>query len=295
MIAVDWGSSKLRAYRLDRDGEILEQRSSNRGVLSCSGQFEAELARQIEGWDDTLLMLCGMIGSRGGWLEVPYVDCPGGEREIAAGIVRLDSRSPAFAGRELRIVPGMIDHGSRPVPDVMRGEETQIIGVLDRLDSNDHCICLPGTHSKWVQVRDGRIASIRTAMTGETYALFRHQSVLARLMPASEPLLDVPAFEAGLRRSSEPGGLLHHLFGVRTMGLTHQLSDAQSPSYLSGLLIGHEVREQTPRPACVHLIGNARLQVSYARALETFGIEVRRHSEELAAAGLHRLATAAAL
>jgi 2-dehydro-3-deoxygalactonokinase len=294
MIAVDWGSSKLRAYRLDRDGEILEQRSINRGVLSCSGHFEAELAWQIEGWDDTLLLLCGMIGSRGGWLEVPYVECPGGEREIAAGIMKLDSRSAAFAGRELRIVPGMIDR-SRAVPDVMRGEETQIIGVLDLLDSNGHCICLPGTHSKWVQVRDGRIASIRTAMTGETYALFRHQSVLARLMSANEPLLDMAAFEAGLRRSSEPGGLLHHLFGVRTMGLTNQLSDAQSPSYLSGLLIGHEVGEQTPRPTCVHLIGNARLQVLYARALETFGIEVRRYSEELAAAGLHRLAAAAAL
>ena len=294
MIVIDWGGSKLRAYRLDPAGEILEQRSSNRGVLSCDGHFEAELARQIEGWDDTLLMLCGMIGSRGGWLEVPYVECPGGEREIAAGIMQLDSRSPAFAGRELRIVPGMIDRSSCPVPDVMRREETQIIGMLDRLDSDDHCICLPGTHSKWVQVRNGRIASIRTAMTGETYALFRRQSVLARLMPANEPPPDVAAFEAGLRRSSEPGGLLHHLFGVRTMGLTNQLSDTRSPSYLSGLLIGHEIREQTPRPTCVHLIGSARLQVSYARALETFGIEVRRHSEELAAVGLHRLATAAA-
>jgi 2-dehydro-3-deoxygalactonokinase len=295
MIAVDWGSSNLRAYRLNGDGVILEHRNSNRGVLSCDGHFETELARHIEGWNDDCLVLCGMIGSRGGWIEVPYVECPGGEGEIAAGLLRIATRSGAFGRRALWIVPGMIDRSSSPVADVMRGEESQVIGALDQLDDSGHCICLPGTHSKWVQVRDGRVAAIRTAMTGESYALFRNQSVLARLMSKEEPSFDTAAFEAGLHRSGDPGGLLHHLFGVRTMGLTGQLSERQSPSYLSGLLIGHEIREQTPHPTCVHLIGNARLQASYAHALAVFGIEVRRHSEELAAVGLHRLAVAAGL
>ncbi|HEV8694635.1 MAG TPA: 2-dehydro-3-deoxygalactonokinase, partial [Lysobacter sp.] len=112
MIAVDWGTSSLRAYRLDDDGAILDQRRSDRGVLSCDGHFAAELARQIDGWDDACIMLCGMIGSRGGWMEVPYVECPGGEREIAASIVELASESATFAGRDLRIIPGMIDRNS---------------------------------------------------------------------------------------------------------------------------------------------------------------------------------------
>nr|WP_277929456.1 2-dehydro-3-deoxygalactonokinase [Lysobacter sp. M2-1] len=290
VIAVDWGSSNLRAYRLGADGTILEQRRADLGVLSCDGRFAEVLARQLDGWDDTRVMMCGMIGGRGGWMEVPYVECPAGEREIAAAIVALEGGTPALAERELLIVPGMIDQTSSEVADVMRGEETQIIGLLDRLGDGDHTVCLPGTHSKWVDIRGSNIVSVQTTMTGEAYALFRNQSVLARLMAADEPPLHVPAFDEGLRRSGDAGGLLHHLFGVRTMALLGRLSRTQSPSYLSGLLIGHELRGQDPHPSRVHLIGNDRLQVAYARALEVFGIQVQRHSEDLAAAGLHRLA-----
>ncbi|HEX5663120.1 MAG TPA: 2-dehydro-3-deoxygalactonokinase, partial [Xanthomonadaceae bacterium] len=153
MIAVDWGSSNLRAYRLGADGTILEQRRADLGVLSCDGRFAEVLARQLDGWDDTRVMMCGMIGGRGGWMEVPYVECPAGEREIAAAIVALEGGTPALAERELLIVPGMIDQTSSEVADVMRGEETQIIGLLDRLGDGDHTVCLPGTHSKWVDIR----------------------------------------------------------------------------------------------------------------------------------------------
>jgi 2-dehydro-3-deoxygalactonokinase len=294
MIAVDWGTSSLRAYRLDDEGNILDRRRSDRGVLSCDGHFAAELARQIDGWDDACIMLCGMIGSRSGWMEVPYVECPSGERQIAASIVGLEGKPEAFAGRDLLIVPGMIDQSSSPVADVMRGEETQIVGLFDSLGNGTHTVCLPGTHSKWVCVRDHAVASIRTMMTGEAYALFRTHSVLARLMTKEELSLDIPAFDEGLRRSGDSGGLLHHLFGVRTTALLGRLSETQSPSYLSGLLIGHEIREQKPRPPSVHLIGNDRLQIAYAHALQTFGIEVLRYAEDLAAAGLHRLASAMA-
>lgn len=300
MIAVDWGSSSLRTYRLAADGAILDQRRADLGVLSCGGRFAEVLAGQIDGWDDARIMMCGMVGGRGGWKEVPYVACPAGAREIAGAIVALDdcligdvlleSGGNAFAGRDLRIVPGMIDHDAARTADVMRGEETQIIGLLDRLGGGVHCFCLPGTHSKWVQVRDHAVSSVRTAMTGEAYALFRSHSVLARLMPANDPPFDAAAFDEGLQRSGDAGGLLHHLFGIRTAGLLGRLSDTQSPSYLSGLLIGHEIRAQAPRPPCVHLIGNDRLLTVYAHALATFGIEARRHSEDLAAIGLHRLA-----
>lgn len=294
MIAVDWGSSSLRAYRLDSEGRVIDQRWSDCGVLSCDGRFAEELAAQIHGWNDACVMLCGMIGARGGWQEVPYVDCPGSERDLAAAIVELACDVPVLAGRDLRIVPGMIDRLSSPVADVMRGEETQIIGLLERMGDGIHTICLPGTHSKWVQVRDGAIVSIRTMMTGETYALFRTHSVLARLMPADEPPLDLRAFDDGLRRSGDPGGLPHHLFGVRTQGLLGRLSATQAPSYLSGLLIGHElrgIREGAPPAATeIHLIGNDRLQAAYAHALKSSGVDVRLHSEALAATGLHRLA-----
>ncbi len=290
MIAIDWGSSSLRAYRLGDDGAILDQRRADLGVLSCDGRFADVLASHLDGWDDTRIMMCGMVGGRGGWMEVPYVECPAGEHEIAAAIAPLQYGPTPFADRDLRIVPGMIDRGSSPIADVMRGEETQIIGLLDSLGEGTHTICLPGTHSKWVEVRNHAVSSVRTAMTGETYALFRTHSVLARLMATEDPPFDAAAFDDGLRRSGDAGGLLHHLFGVRTAGLLGRLSDTQSPSYLSGLLIGHEIRAQAPRPQCVHLIGNDRLLTVYAHALAAFGIEVKRHSEDLAAFGLHRLA-----
>lgn len=294
MIAIDWGSSSLRAYRLDDHGEIREQRRADVGALACNGRFAEVLARQLDGWDDPRIMMCGMVGGRGGWKEVPYVACPAGTREIAGAIVPLDDGVDgvaAFAGRDLRIVPGMIDHRASSAADVMRGEETQIIGLLDSLGDGSHTLCLPGTHSKWAQVRDEAIRSIHTAMTGEAYALLRTHSVLARLMSADEPPFDPSAFDEGLRRSGDTGGLLHHLFGVRTAGLLGRLSETQSPSYLSGLLIGHEIRAQAPYPRCVHLIGNDRLLTVYARALEAFGIEARRHCEDLAALGLYRLAS----
>lgn len=289
MIAVDWGSSSLRAYCLDDRGVVLDQRRVDVGALSCERRFADVLARHIDGWDDTLIMMCGMVGARGGWKEVPYVKCPAGASEIAAAIAPLEESTAALAGRELRIVPGMIDHGSTSTADVMRGEETQIIGLLDAIGDGTHTVCLPGTHSKWVQVRDGMIQSIHTSMTGEAYALFRSHSVLARLMSAEDPPFDAAAFDKGLLRSGDAGGLLHHLFGVRTAGLLGRLSDTESPSYLSGLLIGHEIRAQSPHPRHVQLIGNDRLLTTYSRALEAFGIAASRHSEELAAHGLHRL------
>lgn len=291
MIAVDWGTSSLRAYRLDDGGAIRDQRRSDRGVLACQGAFAAELVRHIEGWDDHRILMSGMAGGRGGWKEVPYVPCPGTLRDIAASVVPLESDAPGLAGRDLRIVPGMIDSGSSSVADMMRGEETQILGLIERLGEGRHTICLPGTHSKWVQVHDGAVVSIRTMMTGETYALFRKHSLLAHLMSADEPPLAMDAFDEGLERSGEAGGLLHHLFGVRAKGLLGGLSEKQSPSYLSGLLIGHEIRAQAC-PARVHLIGNTVLLTAYVQALQAFGVEVHRHGEDLAATGLYRLARA---
>lgn len=293
MIAVDWGTSSLRAYRLDAKGKAIEQRRADLGILACEGNFAAALATQINGWDDTDIVLSGMIGSRNGWLEMPYLECPAGIPELAAGMKRLDV--PEFAGRALWFVPGMTTGSDLEAPDVMRGEETQLCGLLDTMNQGTHMICLPGTHSKWATVREGRIASFATAMTGEVYALLRQHSILGKLMNADAPRFDAYAFDAGLRRSAQSGGLLHHLFGVRTAGLFQRFTEAALPSYLSGLLIGHEVHAselltRAPRPAQVHLIGSDRLLSAYAHALLALGIGVQRHSEQLAALGMYRIA-----
>jgi 2-dehydro-3-deoxygalactonokinase len=292
MIAVDWGSSSLRAYRLDSAGVVTDQKRSGSGVLACDGNFAAALAPLIAAWNDADIVLCGMIGSRGGWFEQPYRDCPAGIDELAAAMAPVEV--PEFPQRRLWFVPGVADRSSTEVPDVMRGEETQICALLDLLQPGTHVLCLPGTHSKWVTVRDGKIVAVATAMTGETYAVMRQHSMLSKSMSKDDSRFDAYAFDAGLRRSADVGGLLHHLFGVRTLGLFDRFSEAALPSYLSGLLIGHEVRasglfSRTPRPAQVHLIGNERLIDSYARTLVALGVGVQRHSENLAAHGMHRL------
>ena len=292
MIAVDWGTSSLRLYRLDAAGTLLERRRSGDGVLASHGRFGDVLARGIDGWDDHDILLCGMVGGRGGWHEAPYLDCPASIGELADGMQRI--HPPGFEDRALWLMPGLRDMHSDSVPDVMRGEETQLAALLGNLSVGSHLVCLPGTHSKWVGVRDGRIQRIATAMTGEMYAVLRQHTILGRLMPLDDTRFDAFAFDAGLRRSEQEGGLLHHLFGVRTAGLFQQIAEPALPSYLSGLLIGHELRasgafSQKPRPAQVHLIGNDRLLASYAHALTSLGIGVQRHPEDLAAHGLYAL------
>ncbi|MFT3754645.1 MAG: 2-dehydro-3-deoxygalactonokinase [Pseudoxanthomonas sp.] len=296
MIAVDWGSSSLRLYRMDDDGRVRERRRSEQGALNCNGRFSEVLANEITGWDDAEILLCGMVGARGGWHEMPYLPCPAGNGELAQALHRL--HAPGFEKRALWLAPGLCDTTTDSMPDVMRGEETQLAALLDALPGGEHRICLPGTHSKWVRVRDGRVQSIATAMTGELFAVLRQHSLLGKLMAEGEARFDGYAFDTGLKRSNDAGGLLHHLFGVRTAGLFKQFSDVALPSYLSGLLIGHELRAvgllaseatRAPRPAQIHLIGSDRLLASYAHALTTLGIGVQRHPEDLAARGLHAL------
>jgi len=292
MIAVDWGASSLRLYRLDADGALLERRRRDAGALASRGRFGEVLAEALAGWDDPLVLMCGMVGGRGGWHEMPYLDCPAGNGELARHMQRI--APPGFEGRELWLVPGLRDTASDAVPDVMRGEETQLAALLDALPEGVHRACLPGTHSKWVTIRDGRVQRIATAMTGELYAVLRTHSILGALMPADDGRFDGGAFDLGLHRSADAGGLLHHLFGVRTTALFGQVPEYALPSYLSGLLIGHELRasglfSQVPRPAQVHLVGSERLLASYAHALTALGIGVQRHPEDLAARGLHAL------
>ncbi|WP_428312932.1 2-dehydro-3-deoxygalactonokinase [Hydrocarboniphaga sp.] len=291
MIAIDWGTSSLRAYRLDARGHVVDQRRAPLGILRCEGRFEAVLTEQIGGWDDARIVLAGMIGSRQGWREAPYVECPAGLGEIAAGMVEVDA--PTLPQRSISIVPGLCQPACSStlsaVPDVMRGEEVQICGVLDELGPGTHTLCLPGTHNKWVSVHGNRITALRTAMTGEVFQVLCKHSILGKLMKQDQH--DASAFERGLDAATSSGGLLHQLFGVRTLGLFGELAPEQSSSYLSGLLIGHEVRELAPPQAsCVHIIGSGSLVSLYAQALQRHGIAMQAHDEACAATGMHRLA-----
>jgi 2-dehydro-3-deoxygalactonokinase len=295
MIAVDWGTSSFRAYRLDPEGRVLDTRSAAAGILTIAvGGFPQALEDQLGDWlDHGPIVMSGMIGSRQGWREVPYATCPADTPAIARGLLPVEWGDR----RRAWIAPGLSCRDEAGVPDVMRGEETQIIGALDVLPSGDATICLPGTHSKWVKLRDGRILSFATAMTGEAFAVLRRHSILGRLMPeeGAETVTDETWFRAGLRRASEPGGLLHHLFGVRSRGLFGEVPEAALASYQSGILVGREITDLAPpapggqqRP--IYLIGARALVALYSVALCEVGHDPVALDADCVVRGLFRLA-----
>ena len=242
LVALDWGTSSLRAALLDENGSVAEERSLQRGILTVpAGEFPQVFDEAVAPWrhiPGALFLLGGMVGSRQGWMEAPYCPCPAGFADIAAKLAWVEP------GR-IAIVPGLnCEQGG--VPDVMRGEETQVFGALDLLGLTDGVFVLPGTHSKWARVANRRIESFSTFMTGEFYALLRQHSILSRTMPADDGALDEQAFERGVRHAVQAGNLLHAAFSARTLSLFDALPADALPSYLSGLVIGEELRSQAP-------------------------------------------------
>ncbi len=291
MIAIDWGLSSFRAWRLGAGGAITATLAAPRGIRGIApGGFATALDEILTPWAgarDEAALLCGMVGSRQGWAEAAYAPCPARAEDIAAALLPVPGRAGSF------IVPGLSCRNDG-VADVMRGEETQILGLLPALGPGAHTLCLPGTHSKWAVVEDGAILSFRTAMTGELFGLMRTHSTLAPVMPEGESD-DAAAFAAGVTRAGEAGGLPHHLFGLRASALLGDRQPGELPAFLSGLLIGHEIHGLAPGSGRVHVVGAPGLAGRYARALALLGRESVVHGEETAAHGLAAIAAARGL
>jgi len=272
LLAVDWGSSSLRGALLGADGAALQERAFPRGILTVeAGGFPEVFQSCFGDWmtPGTLCLISGMAGSKQGWREAPYCACPAGFDAIAAALEWVEP------GR-IAIVPGLsIDKAG--VPDVMRGEETQVFGALQLLGLNHARLVLPGTHSKWVSVTDRKVRDFSTWMTGELYALLRRHSILSRMLPENEPALDGAAFDQGVAHALAGPGLLNTAFSTRTLSLFNRMDTAALPSYLSGLVIGEELKAQTlPRGEPVVVMGAEALTARYEQALAQLGVPVQR-------------------
>lgn len=284
MIVVDWGTSSFRAFRIADDGAIVDRRSSARGIMHVpDGRFAETLRNEVGDWlkaGENRVLLAGMIGSRQGWKEAPYVPCPAGAAELGAALVDVP-----FDGAQVKLVPGMNGVDLSGIAEVMRGEETQVVGALAAI-GRDGLACLPGTHSKWVRVEEGRIVRFTSHMTGEAFGALRDHTILGRMMKDGAP--NDEAFLAGVARSAEPGGLLHHLFGVRTQTLFGNLAETDGASYLSGILIGHELRAELGgmQGETVHLIGAPELVALYAQAIAACGSKAACHDGDASVRGL---------
>ncbi|SIT42063.1 2-keto-3-deoxy-galactonokinase [Paraburkholderia piptadeniae] len=322
LIALDWGTTSLRAYLFDANGAVLETRASTAGIMNlprpaAEGGFDAAFDAAVGAWLDRSpelpVIAAGMVGSAQGWKEAPYVNTPASADALVDGIVRVQTAR----GVPLNIVPGVLQNGE--LPNVMRGEETQIFGALACADASGAdasgtaasaankgvLIGLPGTHAKWVMVRDAKIERFHTFMTGEVFAALTEHTILGRTMVTPDRP-DTDAFLRGVRVARDRGqaGVLATIFSTRTLGLTAQLTREQQPDYLSGLLIGHELggleaalaqRQSTLAGRSLQLIGNEALCERYRLALERFGChraELVRHATER---GLWRIAAQAGL
>ncbi len=304
LIALDWGTSSLRAWLLDGEGRPLDKRQSPMGILEVpAGDFRTAFETICRDWlaqqPSLPVIASGMIGSRQGWREAPYLRTPANPADLARDLLVMDD----VAGRVFRIVPGLTTGGDG-MPDVMRGEETQILGTLaSGLGSvQGQVIVLPGTHSKWVQIGNGAIVTFRTWMTGELYAVLRQHSILGKLaVPAQAWSADLQsAFEDGVARAVDAAGAFGRLlFSARSRVLVGDLAAEQVSAYLSGLLIGSEIHDAMrlfdAGGAPPLIIAEPELAARYESAFRILGHATRTAPPDAAVRGLFAIARSAAL
>lgn len=296
LVAVDWGTSSFRLSLLDGAGRLLEQRVSGRGVGQMRQEellpfLHGEIAK-LPGRARALpVILCGMAGSNIGLQNVPYHPCPVDPQQLAASLAPLEE-----ADLNAHIIPGLSTRTAGGELEVMRGEETQIVGWLAQASEEERqssWLCLPGTHAKWVNIEKGEVQQFSTAITGELYALLNKHSVLVQ----GEQKFSRQAFDSGVAASDENPDLAFNLFSTRTRVLDQRLPPSEAAAYLSGLLIGSEIRArfelESGAPGedwTVHLIGDRHITELYQRALTRRDIGSRQYEgADLALSGLWQL------
>jgi 2-dehydro-3-deoxygalactonokinase len=242
MAAVDWGTSSLRVWLLDEQGKAIGESRSAEGMLKAGekgfGRILDEHLGKL-GADETLpVMICGMAGSRQGWMEAPYISCPASMQKIAVGAVTVPERS-----RLIRILPGIAQRDAND-PDVMRGEETQLLGLSGKLGKARHLVCMPGTHCKWVVVENGVVERFATWTTGELFNIMSTASILRHSIDPNACKVSArdPVFHEWAQRGlDEPEAAFRHFFTIRAATLLGNLLTSHAAAALSGLLIGAEI------------------------------------------------------
>jgi 2-dehydro-3-deoxygalactonokinase len=296
LIVVDWGTTRLRAMLLDQDGRLVAEAESGEGIGALAGRHEDVLEGLIAAWPKVPAILAGMIGSRQGWHEAPYVACPADALMLAAKAIRFTTGR----GRAVAIVPGLLLRDPRRDGDVIRGEETQIVGLIGREPGFRGISIHPGTHSKWVAIADGTITSFQTFLTGEMFDLLARVSFLRHSVASDgRDLSAVPDFALAVRRMAEEGlPFLAAIFSVRVRQLLDNVAREDNLAYLSGLVIGGEIA--AARSAgwltageAVRIVGARSLARAYAGALTIVGQSAETlDGGEMVRLGLVRLARA---
>ncbi|MEX0852104.1 MAG: 2-dehydro-3-deoxygalactonokinase, partial [Bauldia sp.] len=281
------------ARLVDAGGATLDEVASDDGIGRIGGGHEATFEKLVAGWPAAPAIMAGMIGSRQGWREAAYLACPTTPEAIAKAIVPF----PTARGRMIAIVPGLMVRSEERDGDVIRGEETQIIGLIEREPGFSGACILPGTHSKWVTVKGGGIIGFQTYLTGELFDLLAHKSLLRHsVAEGGDDLSQSRDFALAVRRTAERGlPFLAAVFSVRVRQLLDGVAPDDNLAYLSGLIIGAEIAAAratgSTKAAAIRIIGTRSLATAYARAFAILGETVETiEGDAMATAGLVRLA-----
>ncbi|MCA3554545.1 2-dehydro-3-deoxygalactonokinase [Aestuariivirga sp.] len=291
-IALDWGTTSFRAYRVGAGGHVQDSIAAAEGILAVKdGKFEDALERLIGAWDVSLpVMAAGMITSRQGWIELPYLPCPARAADLAQALHRHTTAS----GRRIAFATGLSYRAPDGMPDVMRSEEAQVFGSLDLGVSH---FVTPGTHSKWIATEGDRLVRYATYVTGEVFAALKDHTILGRLMKPGPD--DEEAFAMGVRAALEdPAGFLHRIFSARSLGLFGELAPEAISSYLSGQVIGTEVAHAirgNPREAQYAVLASHGIGGRYVKAIEIAGLKVRHGDPQAIVKGLAIIARKAGI
>ena len=289
-IACDWGTSNLRVYRLGPNAKIIEKRDFSAGITAIKNRkFEDTFMKATQDWlheyADIPITISGMAGSRQGWIEAPYLPCPTNVLTIANNLTPIRLRS----GRIVWLTPGLSYTNSDGLPDVMRGEEVQILGALSTINSEKITICLPGSHSKWATVVGEDVTEFNTYITGELFEAIKSHTIVGAMIDPNS--WDEKAFIEGIKFSASTNNILNQLFAVRAKGLFNQLTTATAGAFLSGLLIGHELEAALAgaRFRKVYLIGHGQLTNLYHTTLLEKGFDPKILTPDIIANGHFKL------
>ncbi|MEM1037740.1 MAG: 2-dehydro-3-deoxygalactonokinase [Pseudomonadota bacterium] len=290
LICGNWGTTTLRAFGVSAEGEIVTDVRTAPGIASLSpSEQESTWFETVQEWGNVPHLICGMAGSNLGWLETGYVETPASAQSIADEVSWKD-----YDSRVVGIVPGLSGKGWIGQAERMRGEETELVGWLQRTSQRDAILCLPGTHTKWVTVEDGSITRFNTALTGELFSLLKEASILKSDTPQ---LHSISAFETGARLglSDRCSDTLHGLFSARSELISGGVKPHQTEAFLSGFLIARDISGALEtlkfEQETVHLIGEETLANRFAHVLTLAGVSSRyASSERCVAAGLFALA-----
>ncbi|WLS09474.1 2-dehydro-3-deoxygalactonokinase [Shinella sumterensis] len=274
-VAVDWGTSSFRLWLIGRDETVLAERRSGEGMTTAArtgfaAVLQSHLAA-ISAPEDLPVLICGMAGAKQGWVEAGYLDTPAALSAIPAAAVRV----PGVAA-DIRILPGLAQRDAT-APDVMRGEETQLLGAAAELGNGDHLVCMPGTHSKWVRLSAGKVEGFSTFMTGELFDAIAKNTILSHAVADAGAIApDNAAFRAGVTRMvANPALATSQMFSVRAGSLIAGLSPDDAKARLSGTLIGLEIAgalSLAAKDTPVTLVASGSLGMLYEQALAAAGL-----------------------